>query len=51
MTNQHGDFVWCELMVPDADAARKQVLAAMATMKKIDIAKIEAAAAGETVNA
>lgn len=23
MTNQHGDFVWYELMVPDADAASK----------------------------
>jgi uncharacterized protein len=23
MTNQHGDFVWYELMVPDADAAAK----------------------------
>ncbi|MBS3927624.1 MAG: hypothetical protein KGZ65_03385 [Sphingomonadales bacterium] len=46
MTNQHGDFVWCELMVPDADAARKQVLAAMATMKKIDIAAIKPAQKG-----
>ena len=35
---------------PDAEA-RKRVFAAMMTMRKIDIAKIEAAERGETVNA
>ena len=32
-------------------AARKRVFEAMMTMRKIDIAKIEAAERGETVNA
>jgi predicted 3-demethylubiquinone-9 3-methyltransferase (glyoxalase superfamily) len=35
---------------PDKEAA-KRAFAAMMTMKKIDIAKIEAAAAGEAVHA
>jgi predicted 3-demethylubiquinone-9 3-methyltransferase (glyoxalase superfamily) len=42
--------LWRGLQHPDR-ATRKRVFAAMMTMKKIDIARIEAAVAGETADA